>query len=429
MQPGARIQAVIELLDQLESSPTPADITLRQYFKTRRYVGSKDRNAITGLFYAVVRHRASLGWWCERGGMMPSPRGRVIVAMHFFDHGDIAACFNGGVHSPSTLGEDELSFIDTLRPATALHHPDMPRWVRCDYPEWMDPYLARAFPENMEQELAALMEEAPTDLRVNTLNATREKVIAQLAAAGYSGKPTPHSPLGIRLEKRYPVTASSMFREGLFEVQDEGSQLVASLANAQPGNTVIDFCAGAGGKTLALAAQMQNRGTIHAWDNSEPRLRQLSPRLLRAGVTIVQPSIIPDTKNDTYFAPHVESADVVFVDAPCSGTGTWRRNPSIKWGFHKNTLDDVCAQQRSILQSAQSVVKIGGRLIYVTCSILKEENTAQIEWFLQAYPRFKVVSAQQSLQGYGITLEREFLKLTPFRNGTDGFFAAVLEKQ
>lgn len=429
MQPGARIQAVIELLEQLESSPIPADATLRQYFKTRRYVGSKDRNAITGLFYAVVRHRASLGWWCERGGVTPAPRGWVIAAMHFFDYGDTNACFTGEKHAPAALSDIESSFIDLLRPAATLHHPDMPRWVRLDYPEWLDSYLARAFPKNMEQELSALMEEAPTDLRVNTLRSTREKIIARLAAEGYSGKPAPHSPLGIRLEKRYPVTASSIFREGWFEVQDEGSQLVASLANAQPGNTVIDFCAGAGGKTLAIAAQMSNRGIIHAWDNSEPRLRQLSPRLLRAGVTIVQPTVIPDTPDVAYFEPFAESADIVFVDAPCSGTGTWRRNPSTKWSFHKSALDDVCTAQRRILQCAQSMVKIDGRLIYVTCSVLEEENTAQMEWFLQAYPRFRVVPAQRLLQGHGITLEREFLKLTPFRNGTDGFFAAVLEKQ
>jgi 16S rRNA (cytosine967-C5)-methyltransferase len=272
--------------------------------------------------------------------------------------------------------------------------------------------------------------QAPTDLRVNTLKTHREKLLGQLQAEGFDCSPTPLSPIGIRLAKRGPIFTSRFFKEGCFEVQDEGSQAVALLVDAKPSHRIIDFCAGAGGKTLALAATMENKGRILAWDTSEKRLGQINQRLKRAGVHNVQVHVL-ESEHDAFIKRHKATADRVLVDAPCSGSGTWRRNPDLKWRFTKKDLEEVCIVQQNILQSAARLVKVGGRLIYATCSIFKDENERQVEKFLTHNNNFMVVCAQK-IWNKDSSVECDdgasYFCVTPHEDGVDGFFAAVLER-
>jgi 16S rRNA (cytosine967-C5)-methyltransferase len=253
----------------------------------------------------------------------------------------------------------------------------------------------------------------------------------QLAAEGYELYPTPVSDIGLRLTKRAPIFTSPAFKAGHFEVQDEGSQLVAALVSAKPGMKVIDFCAGTGGKTLAIAAQMENKGRILAWDSSAKRLGQIKERLRRAGVDNVQVHVL-EHENDQFIKRHKDSADRVLVDAPCSGTGTWRRNPDLKWRFTPKDLEEVVAVQQRILQSAARLVRPGGQLVYATCSLLPCENQGQIEQFLKNISNFEVVPVDKiwdKARPESSGASAPYLSLTPHQDGVDGFFAAVLERR
>jgi 16S rRNA (cytosine967-C5)-methyltransferase len=332
-------------------------------------------------------------------------------------------------YSPHSLMEDEIKFLSALE-GSIIFHPDMPPHVAFNYPEWMHPMLSARFGKELETAMRAMNEQAPADLRANTLKTTREQLMADLAKEGFETKPTTISPVGLRMEKRAPVFTSARFKEGHFEMQDEGSQMVALLVDAQPGQRVIDFCAGAGGKTLAMAATMNNKGRILAWDTSEKRLKQLAPRLRRAGVDNVQSHVIT-SENDAFIKRHKGTADRVLVDAPCSGSGTWRRNPDLKWRFTQADLDEVTAVQQSVLASAARLVKPGGRLIYATCSILEIENERQVEHFLKNVNHFRVVCARKiwdKTLPAGDADDASFLWVTPHQDGVDGFFAAVLER-
>ena len=457
MTPGARVQAAIELIDQvltawMSQKRIPADKILENYFKSHRYIGSKDRGAVSELVYWVLRHKAALEWWIDRENQRLHGRSFVFAALLLrkeYNRETIASIPKDSQYSPPPFTPEELRFFDRLNPVSreAAQDPSqiardpvqslrasqderMPDHIRLNYPQWLDAKLHESFGESFEAALLALNEQAPTDLRVNTLKTTREELIATLTKEGFECAPTTVSPVGIRLAKRGPIFTSSTFKLGHFEVQDEGSQIVARLVDAQPGQRVIDFCAGAGGKTLAMAADMKNKGRILAWDTSEKRLTQIVPRIRRAGVDNVQTHVIT-SEQDAFIKRHKATADRVLVDAPCSGTGTWRRNPDLKWRFTQNDLDEVVAVQQSILQSAARLVKPGGRLIYATCSILKDENDHQIEKFLTTVSNFKVVCAKKVWDK--TTTENDsdpvsYLGLTPHEDGVDGFFAAVLER-
>jgi 16S rRNA (cytosine967-C5)-methyltransferase len=340
--------------------------------------------------------------------------------------------------------------------------------VRNEYPGWIAPLLRRRFGERLDEEMRAAIGTASTDLRVNTLKATREEAIAALKREGVDAAATALSPVGLRVEGRPPLATMQVFKDGLIEVQDEGSQLVALLADAKPGMRVADFCAGAGGKTLAIAAQMQNRGKIVACDVLEGRIERAAVRFTRAGVHNVERKGL-SSERDQWVKRHAGTFDRVLIDAPCTGTGTWRRNPDAKWKLQPADLDELTEVQRSILDSAWRLVKPGGRLIYATCSLLAEENEAQVEAFLEAHAEFKLVpisgvwaevldaatslpvtpasepgsmgraSANRSMDPgseAGITVESGIdcgassstLSLTPVQHGTDGFFVAVLER-
>lgn len=437
MTPGAHIAASIELLETTEDAwqqgkKLPADAAIGSYFKNRRYIGSKDRAAIARMVYSVLRKGSSLQWWAEQHHLPITPRALVITALMVEEHvtmNGLLARFTGQGYDPHPLTAAEEEAAEALV-GSSSYHPDMPEWMQLNTPEWCIPLIKETFGDDYRLEVMALGTEAPLDLRVNTLKTNREEAKERLRGEGFIAEETPYSPLGLRLHKRGAIFATKTFQEGWIEVQDEGSQLVAMLADAQPGQKVIDFCAGAGGKTLALAAQMKNKGRILAWDVSETRLEQSHKRFKRAGVDNVQKHVLT-SETDPFVKRHKDSADRVLVDAPCSGTGTWRRNPDLKWRFTQQDLDELQAIQARILESAHRLVKPGGRLIYVTCSILQEENEFQVKQFLTKHPEFRVVKPGEIWDKSGALKQAfpsSFLRMTPKQHGTDGFFAAVLEK-
>jgi 16S rRNA (cytosine967-C5)-methyltransferase len=438
VKPAAQIQAVIDVLDAIRRTfvgedRRPADAIIASYFKSNRYIGSKDKGVISELVYRVLRNKASLEWWLTRNGMQASGRNWTIAALLFLKDrspGDIENLFDGEKFSPSRLTHPELQWVRQIY-REPLISDLMPPDARYNIPDWSVAIFLEQWGNSMPQEVDALAQEAPVDLRVNTLkNVSRETLVSKLRKEKLDVHPTTLSPLGIRMKKRAAIFASPSFKEGLFEVQDEGSQLVALITEAKAGQRVIDFCAGAGGKTLALAAMMQNKGKILAFDTSAKRLEQIKERIKRAGADTVELHVI-EHERDKFLKRHANGADIVLVDAPCTGTGTWRRNPDLKWRTKPSDIAELVDLQKRILNSAAKLVKTGGRLVYATCSVLKNENDQQVENFLMDHPNFRVVGAEKLWNNIPTLKERSrenSLSLSPFRDGTDGFFAAVLEK-
>jgi 16S rRNA (cytosine967-C5)-methyltransferase len=434
MTPGARVEAATGLLATIGEGRAPADDTVAGYFRRHRFAGVKDRGAISEHIYAVLRNRAALDWWIGRaGGGLPSDaRRRMLAALLLvqgWEPGEITRAFDGDRFRPVRLDPAEEQLVAALA-GQGLQHRDMPADVRGSYPAWLHPHLEAVFGRSVPREMAALNEGAQLDLRANRIKADREQARAALALEGVEAARTKLSPVGLRVYERIPLGNLQAFRAGLVEVQDEGSQVAALLADAQPGMRVVDFCAGAGGKTLALAAAMDNRGHLVACDISTVRLERATQRLRRAGVSIVQ-RVPLSSARDKWVKRHVEGFDRVFVDAPCTGTGTWRRNPDAKWRLTPKDLEELVVLQAEILDSAARLVRPGGRLIYATCSLLREENEGQIEAFLAGHEGFflrPIGEVWQATIGGECPVRGDMLRLTPARHGTDGFFAAVLER-
>jgi 16S rRNA (cytosine967-C5)-methyltransferase len=462
--PGARIAAAIDILAASADGARPADDIAADYFRRRRYIGAKDRVQVSAHVYVVLRHRAVIDWWIARAARIPvegrdrsrqppsgaamgprlrgdpdlvtepvpEARRRVIAALALIDGWnlqDVAASFDGDRFRPAPLSPAEERIARTLAGKT-LTHPHMPRAVASDLPDWLEPYLGAVYGRRLEDEMAALNAPAPLDLRVNALKADRDAARRALAAEDITAEPTPWSPLGLRLKRRAPLAGTAAFKAGLVEVQDEGSQVAALLADARPGMRVVDFCAGAGGKTLALAAQMQNRGKLVACDVAAWRLERAGKRLRRAGIGNVERRALA-SERDLWVKRHAASFDRVLVDAPCLGIGSWRRNPDGKWRATPQDLAELVVRQSDILTSAARLVKPGSRLIYVTCSLLREENEAQAEGFLAAHPDFAlypVARAWAETIGGRCPGGDDYLRLTPARHGTDGFFVALFER-
>jgi 16S rRNA (cytosine967-C5)-methyltransferase len=398
--PAGRIAAAIELVSAiLEVEARPADAVASDFFRARRFIGSSDRRVVSDLAWRVLRRYRRLSWWLSG---QPTPR-LLVAASLLLDGGSLAE-FSGDHFAPARLAPSEQALLRRLE-GRSLDHPSMPAAVRLEAPDWL---AGRIDPS----ELRALLEPAPLDLRVNLLKATREEARATLAAERIEATPTPLSPWGLRVEGRRPVTTSAAFRDGMVEIQDEGSQLVAALVDARPGMRVADFCAGAGGKTLALAMTMQNRGHIVACDVSAARLDNAVRRLRRAGVHNVERHLLEP--GDKWLKRHGGTFDRVLVDAPCTGTGTWRRNPDARLRLTEADLAELLPRQAAILDRAAPLIRNGGRLVYATCSMLAEENEDQVTAFVTRYPDFALVDG---------------LTLTPGRHGTDGFFAAALERR
>lgn len=433
MTPGAQVAAAIDILAEIDTGDRPADDVAANYFRRRRYIGAKDRAHVAGHVYAVLRHRAALDWWIGKHAIDVGPRTRVLAGLELIEGWRpeaVKACCDGDRFRPSRLSRDEERLLRSLAGRT-LRHPEMPRAVADDLPDWLEPYLERAFGNTLEREMAALNDPAPTDLRVNLLKADREAARRMLAAEGVAADPTPFSPLGLRLRRRVPLGNFAAFEQGFVEVQDESSQIAALLADARPGMRVVDFCAGAGGKTLALAAGMANRGKLVACEVSQYRLDRAARRLRRAGVTNVERRALTGER-DKWVKRHASSFDRVFADVPCLGTGTWRRNPDAKWRMRREDLAELVERQQQILRSAARLVRPGGRLIYATCSLLCEEDEAQAEAFLAAAPEFTLLPVERVWRetiGGASPCGEQYLRLTPARHGTDGFFVAIFERR
>ena len=427
MTPAARIAAAIDLLEVVEGAPKrPADAVANDFFRSRRYIGSGDRRAVSERVWNVLRARRRIGWWL--GDAKPTPR--LLVAASLLLEGwtksGVQQAFSGGQFAAAPLDRHETGILAKIEGHT-IDHPAMPDAVRLESPDWLLPRLVARFGAALPAEMVALSEPASLDMRVNLLKGSRDQARAALAAEGWDAAPTSLSPWGLRIDGRRPVTSGPAFQSGLVEIQDEGSQLVAAMVGAAPGMRVADWCAGAGGKTLALAGMMENRGQIVACDVSAPRLDGAVRRFRRAGVHNVERHLVET--GDKWLKRRAGTFDRVLVDAPCTGTGTWRRNPDARLRLKENDLVELLPKQAGILDAAQSLVRKGGRLVYATCSLLEEENEDQVTAFLLRHPAFTVVPLAQAwpLQQPPPN-SGDFLSLTPARHGTDGFFTAVLER-
>lgn len=430
MTPAARIAATVDLLVAVEDRPRrPADATVNDFFRARRFIGSGDRRAIAERAFAIMRQRRRLDWHLVRCNMKPNARALVIAHMALSEGADvatIAAAFPGGQYAAPPLIAAETRIAGQMA-GKPLADPWMPEEIALNLPDWAIPGLRARFGDDLAAAAAGLDEAAPLDLRANILKTTREEAIVALAAEGIVAAPTPLSPWGIRVEGRRAVTATKPFLDGRIEVQDEGSQMVGLLADARPGMRVADWCAGAAGKTLAMAATMGNRGRIAACDVSAVRLVGAAKRLARGGVDNAETHLIEP--GDRWAKRRAGTFDRVLVDAPCTGTGTWRRNPDARLRLVERDLLELVPKQAAILDAASRLVRKGGRLVYATCSVLTEENEAQVQAFVAAHPDFTVLPLARAWAMAGAAPGAgEFLSLTPRLHGTDGFFTAVLER-
>ena len=433
----------MELLDEITGRrERPADLVANAFFRSRRFIGSGDRRAVADRVWSLLRRYGQVAWWLERA-RHPGRGGRAMVSADLMlSEGmslrDVMALCDGGTYRPVPLDEAEQRALRQLE-GHSLPHPDQPDWVRLNVQEWVAPHLIEAYGEAWGREIAALASPPPVDLRVNRLKATVEEARVLLAAEGVETEPMRYAPNGLRLKRRLSVVTGKAFQDGVVEIQDEGSQLVAALVDAQPGMQVVDYCAGAGGKTLAIAAGMNNKGRVVAMDVYESRLDRSAQRLRRAGAHNVERRALPteggDAANAKWLKRQKGAFDRVLVDAPCTGTGTWRRNPDGRWTLAPQDLAELVPKQAAILDAASRLVKPGGGLIYATCSVLPAENERQIEAFLARHPEFAVVPVAdlwadvigtEPPAGMG---DSPYLRLSPLRHGTDGFFGAALVRK
>lgn len=392
MQDAARIAAVIDALESIFKFDQPADNTLNLYFRTHRYIGSKDRRFVAETVWAVLRRFGRYSSLCKK------LTARIAVALYLQEIGlSPDDYFTGGQYAPEPLTDDESVVFEEQSPL-----------LEC--PDWLKNRLEPA-------DISAMTRPAATDLRVNTLKTTREKMLKELE--DLAPEPTPYSPTGIRLQGRPQITAFPAFTDGRIELQDEGSQIAALLTQAKAGDLILDWCAGAGGKTLAMAAMTQNKGVVYAVDLNTKRLRDLPDRAQRSGAQNIV--VLTDYKN-------LKSGyDLVLIDAPCTGTGTWRRSPDARWRIGKKQSEELVKTQRDILEKAAKHVKAGGRLFYITCSLDDAENDEQITAFLKKHKDFKLENLAPVFKEItGKTIITPVVHLTPSAFGTDGFFAASM---
>jgi len=427
---GQRITSLVvdhlaQLLAQVLRFDGPADAVMSRYFRQHAKLGSRDRGLIAEAVFFALRRYASLRWMMQPAPPERAPRLAALVTLAR-QHGADAL-------DPRALRNDERA----VRHAFAKRLDLAPPAARAEVPPWLFQRVSQQYAD-ADALLAALTEPAPLDLRVNTQRAQRDEVLAELRAATRQhaplhAEPTPFSPDGIRLRDKPGLTRWPLYQDGKIEVQDEGSQLIARLVAPRRGEMVVDFCAGAGGKTLALGSLMRSTGRIYAFDIHARRLAGLGPRLKRSGLSNVHPAAIA-TENDLRVKRLSGKIDRVLVDAPCSGSGTLRRNPDLKWRFDEKELARVNKVQHNVLRAASRLVKPGGRLVYATCSLLAEENQAVIECFLADQPQFAAVPAAEVLRPQGIAVPglegaAPFFVMLPQLHGTDGFFAAVLQRR
>jgi 16S rRNA (cytosine967-C5)-methyltransferase len=431
MTPSARIAAAIEVMADIDARRRPAGDALKDWGLSHRFAGSGDRSAIAGLVYDALRRRSSAAHLIGE----ETPRAIVLGMLKLeraYDADAVAALFSGARFAPEPLTDAET---DKLKRGTLSGAPPH---IAGDYPEWLDPYFMRSFGEARVEEATALARRAPLDLRVNTLKAERDAVLRELAHL--NATPTRWSPIGVRIAlsftaKNPAVHAEPAYIKGAVEVQDEGSQIAALLTGARAGETVIDLCAGAGGKTLALAALLQRSGKIYATDLDKRRLAPIHERLARAGADNVEVRTPKGFEDTTPVADLAGLADLVLIDAPCTGTGTWRRNPDAKWRMRPGALEQRIKEQIEVLDRAAGLVRPGGRIAYVTCSVLADENEDQVQAFIGRHPEFGELAPDLSVLGARADEFRTAtpttgagLLMTPRRTATDGFFVSLLQR-
>ncbi|NLC24366.1 MAG: RsmB/NOP family class I SAM-dependent RNA methyltransferase [Oxalobacter sp.] len=404
-----------QVLREIMSFAAPADGVLSRYFRENRKIGSRERGAIAEAVYAILRHRLFFTNYAESGS---GPMMRRLALLGLAE--------SAGAKTITGLSDAEQEWLGRME---KIDRAQLGARVRADMPEWIYDKLITQYGEDEVLLLAAALNvPAPLDLRVNALKAKRDEVMAELAKAPVVAEPTPYASLGLRVEKKTALQNIPLFKEGAIEVQDEGSQILAQIVGAKRGEMVADFCAGAGGKTLALGSAMRNTGRLYAFDVSDKRLAKMKPRLSRSGLSNVHPVHIAHER-DARIKRLAGKVDRVLVDSPCSGLGTLRRNPDIKWRQTPEGLVELTEKQAAILASASRLVKPGGRLVYATCSLLEEENEQIVRDFLAKHPDFTLRPMKDVLAEQKIDLEMDdFLKLLPHKHQTDGFFAAVLEK-
>ncbi len=427
MRLGGRAQAAIEVLNDMDRRKRPVSQSLKDWGADHRFAGSGDRAAIGNIVYDCLRKKSSTQY------LMDSDKTRrlvlgILLREWDFDVSALNAVLEGDKFAPDPLSDEEAAAFNSRDLLQAPAH------IQADIPEWLEASLHANFDEDWVAEAQAMAARPPVDLRVNTLKSGQDKVLKALSKT--SARRSTIARHGIRIDpgagpaRQSNVQAEPAFQKGWFEIQDEGSQIVSDLVFARPGEQVLDFCAGAGGKTLALAANMENRGQIHAYDSDKNRLKPIFERLRRAGVRNAQVH-----GSDDDFSDLVGRMDRVVVDAPCTGTGTWRRHPHTKWKLTKEALENRLTEQEEALSQAAPFVRPGGYFIYITCSVLPEENEGQFAVFLEENPQFELLSVGevwQDLLGYDKpkpwSSDMKTITLTPASTGTDGFFCAVAQR-
>lgn len=409
------VRHVEDLLREVLRFTGPADVALSRYFRDHPKLGGRDRSVVAEAVYGLVRNKAVLSHIAETG-VGPQMRRLALLSLAQIVTPDAIA----------GISPEEMAWLEHAITIKSAH---LPAPTRANLPQWLFDNLTQRHGFEQTMLLAEAMNRpAPLDLRVNLIKARREDVLEELAKEGIVCEPVPYAPAGIRVHKKPALQNMPLFKEGKVEVQDEGSQLLAQLLGVRRGDMVVDFCAGAGGKTLALGAIMRNTGRLYAFDVSEKRLAKLKPRLARSGLSNVHPVMIAHEK-DAKVKRLSGKIDRVLVDAPCSGLGTLRRNPDMKWRQTSETIAEMRVKQDAILASAARLLKVGGRLVYGTCSILEQENDEVVQAFLAANPGFKLVPASEVLAEQKIDLEAgDCMQLLPHIHQTDGFFAAVFER-
>lgn len=413
--PPAIIGHTEEVLREILRFTGPADGTLSRYFREHSRLGGRERGVIAEAIYGLLRNKSVYTSFSESGSGSPMRR------MTLLGLADAA-----GVDSLGGLSDEEIVWLQRVMQIDRTH---LPVAMKSNMPHWLWQKLMEKFGETEALQLTeALNTPAALDLRVNTLKGNREDVASTLAQAPIIAEATPYSATGLRVIKKPSIQNLPLFKDGTIEVQDEGSQLLAQLVGAKRGEMVADFCAGAGGKTLALGAFMRNTGRLYAFDISEKRLARLKPRLARSGLSNVHPVLIAHER-DAKIKRLAGKLDRVLVDAPCSGLGTLRRNPDVKWRQTEAGIAELNVKQTAILDSAARLLKAGGRLVYATCSMLEEENENIVQAFLAAHPDFTLIPASQILAEQKVNLDTgDYLKLLPHLHHTDGFFAAIMQR-
>lgn len=424
MQYKAHIKEAITILEQILLTKAPADRIISFHFKQNRFIGSKDKATISNLIYETLRNKAFLDFFLKKGGLNKTPRAYILTLLLTKKETllkDLSELFDNTKYAPNTLTSQEINFVKNIK---NIPISSMEEFEILNYPKWSEPFLKETFKRDFKEHLNALNRKADVIIRTNILKISREHLIKELKQENILSEKTKYSPWGLKVIGKANLFGSKAFKKGYFEVQDEGSQILALLADTKPKQRVLDFCCGAGGKLLALGATMENKGSILGTDTNEKRLSESKKRIKRSGLTNASIKVI-SSENDKYLKRQKEKFDVVFVDAPCSGSGTWRRNPDSKWKLQESFIKEITSVQESILNKASLLVKPGGKLIYATCSIFKDENHKQIEKFICKNPTF----AQESINEIYPELTKEkALQLTPYEHGCDGFFISILKK-